>query len=392
MSIAALRPFVLHPSHFTLLVPVFLLLPRVVEGQAVAEPAQNAVAGARVFGEKGCIECHSVRGLGGRGGPDLAEVEARHSFEELAATMWNHVPRMAASMRERDVSPARVLPREAANLFAFLYTLDYFDPPGDAREGRTLFFDKQCVLCHQVGGVGGVVGPSLDFLGGYRSPIPVAAAMWNHGPAMAEEMRRRGVTRPTFTGRQLRDLIAYLESTSGIRPDESTYVLPGSAARGRDLFAAKGCAGCHGPQGRGGVGPSLAGRGSPEGLIDFAAAMWNKAPAMTREMSARGVTVPDLTASEMADIVAYLYAAGYFGGLGNAERGRLLLAEKGCASCHRLTGGAPALEPARYSTGAQAFAALINHLTVPGVGEREWTVLNGADVGHLVAFLTSPLR
>ena len=43
-----------------------------------------------------------------------------------------------------------------------------------------------------------------------------------------------------------------------------------------------------------------------------ASAMWNKAPAMTREMSARGVTIPDLNASEMADIVAYLYATGYF--------------------------------------------------------------------------------
>jgi mono/diheme cytochrome c family protein len=140
------------------------------------------------------------------------------------------------------------------------------------------------------------------------------------------------------------------------------------------------------------VGPALAGRGSPEGLIDFAAAMWNKAPAMTREMGARGVAVPDLSASEMADIVAYLYATGYFGGSGNAERGRLVLGEKGCASCHRLTAGAPALEPARYATRTQAFAALINHVTVPGVEERDWPVLTGADVGNVAAFLTSPLR
>lgn len=397
MSIVALQCSFLHSCSFlhprvSLPGLLVLLLPSLVMAQGIAEPAQSAVAGARVFGDKGCVECHSVRGLGGRGGPDLAQVAARHSFYELAATMWNHVPRMAASMRERGVSPARVLPRDAANLFAFLYTLDYFDPPGDAREGRTLFFDKQCVLCHQVGGIGGVVGPSLDFLGGYRSPIPVAAAMWNHGPAMAEEMRRRGVTRPTFTGRQLRDLIAYLESTSGIQADESTYVLPGRAGAGRELFAAKGCAGCHGPQGRGGVGPALAGRGSPEGLIDFAAAMWNKAPAMTREMGARGVAVPDLSASEMADIVAYLYAAGYFAGFGRADQGRQLLGQKGCASCHRLAGGAPALEPARYATETQAFAALINHVTVPGVAEQDWAVLTGADVGHLVAYLTSPLR
>ncbi len=366
-----------------------LLVPTLVAAQGMVEPAQNAVAGAQVYGERGCVGCHAVRGLGGRGGPDLAQVEGRHSPNELAATMWNHIPRMAASMRERGMAPARILPRDAGNLFAFLYTLDYFDPPGDASEGRALFLDKQCVMCHQVGGVGGVVGPSLDFLGGYRSPIPVAAAMWNHGPAMAREMAARGITRPTFTGRQLRDLIAYLESTAGVPADESTYVLPGRAAVGRSLFTSKGCAGCHGPQGRGAIGPALAGRGSPGGLIDFAAAMWNKAPAMTREMSARGVTIPDLNASEMADIVAYLYATGYFSGSGSPDRGRRLLGEKECSGCHRVEGAAPALDPARYATGTQAFAALFNHITLPEIEDRDWTVLTGEDVGHLVSYLTS---
>ena len=392
MSTAAFQRVRIPVWRVAILSLTLLFLPTLTEGQVVPEPAQNAVAGARVFGTQGCVECHSVRGLGGREGPDLAEVPARHSFYELAATMWNHVPPMVAHRRERRSSASRILPREAGDLFAFLYTLDYFDPPGDAREGRTLFFDKRCVMCHQVEGVGGVVGPSLDFLGGYRSPIPVAAAMWNHGPAMAEEMRARGVTRPTFTGRQLRDLIAYLESTSGAPPDESTYVLPGRAGVGRELFAAKGCAACHGLQGRGRVGPALAGRGSPEGLIDFAAAMWNKAPAMTREMSARGVAVPDLSASEMADIVAYLYAVGYFGPSGNVESGRQLLGVKGCTSCHVLGGPARVLEPARLSTGAQVFAAMMNHMAIPGVEDREWTTLTGGDVAHLVSYFTAPSR
>jgi mono/diheme cytochrome c family protein len=159
---------------------------------------------------------------------------------------------------------------------------------------------------------------------------------------------------------------------------------------GKELFADKSCATCHGSQGRGGVGPALAGHRSPGGLIDFAAAMWNKAPAMTREMSARGVAVPELTASEMADIVAYLYATGYFAGSGNAERGRQLLSVKGCASCHVVGGTAPVLDPARYSTGTQVFAAMWNHTAIPAVGDREWPSLTGADVANLVSYLTSP--
>jgi len=389
MSTAPFPRSRIHPTRVVALGLVLSSVPALSRGQGIPEPAQNAVAGAQVFGSRGCIVCHSVRGLGGRSGPDLGEVPARHSFNQLAATMWNHLPRMAAQMRARKVAASRILPREAGDLFAYLYTLDYFDPPGNAGEGRRLFFDKQCVVCHQVGGVGGVVGPSLDFLGGYRSPIPVAAAMWNHGPAMAEQMRARGVTRPTFTGRQLGDLTAFLQSTLGVPPDESTHVLPGRAETGRELFSGKGCATCHGSQGRGGVGPSLAGRGSPEGMMDFAARMWNKAPAMTREMGARGVSIPELSAAEMADIVAYLYVMGYFAGSGNVESGSRLLGEKGCTSCH-VAGKAPVLSRGLYASGTQVFAAMWNHAAISGVENREWPSLTGGDIANLVSYLTSP--
>lgn len=379
----------IHPLRVVALALVLWSFPVLSLGQAVPQPPQNAVAGAQVFGSRGCVECHSVRGLGGRSGPDLGEISARHSFNELAATMWNHVPRMAAQMRERKFPASRILPREAGDLFAYLYTLDYFDAPGNPGQGRTLFFEKQCVVCHQVGGIGGVVGPSLDFLGGYRSPIPVAAAMWNHGPAMAEQMRARDVTRPTFSGRELEDLIAFLRSTMGVPTDESTYVLPGHAEVGRQLFSAKACATCHGPQGGGGVGPALAGRGSPQGMIDFAARMWNKAPAMIREMTARGVSVPELTAGEMADIVAYLYEMGYFAGSGNAGRGARLLDERGCNGCH-VAGAAPVPGAGIYISAPQVFAAMWNHVMIPAVEDRQWPSLTEADVADLVSHLTTP--
>lgn len=380
-------PSPLVPTAWVLL----LFLPTVTLAQRAPDPAQNATAGARVFGSKGCVECHSIRGLGGREAPDLGEVQTRRSFYELAATLWNHVPSMAVRLRQRSLPSIRLLPREAGDLVAFLYTLDYFDAPGDVDEGSKLFLDKNCVMCHQVQGVGGVIGPNLDFLGGYRSPIPVATAMWNHGPAMAEEMRARGISRPSFTGRQLRDLVAYLESTSGVPPDESTYVLPGRGSVGRELFGSKGCATCHGTVGQGGVGPRLAGRGSPRSLVDFAAAMWNKAPAMTREMRTRSIPIPELRPSEMADIVAYLYAVGYFAETGNPARGRLLLREKGCVGCH-VAGQVPLLEPARYGSAVEVFAAMWNHVGIQGVDQRHWPAITGADMAHLVSYFTAPPR
>ena len=87
-------------SGLGLYVAVLLLcVPRVVAAQ-VPELGQDPIAGSAVFGAKGCIECHAVNGLGGTYGPDLGRIGRRGSFNELAATMWNHVPLMRAGMSE----------------------------------------------------------------------------------------------------------------------------------------------------------------------------------------------------------------------------------------------------------------------------------------------------
>lgn len=361
--------------------------------QVLPEPTQNAAAGSRVFGARGCGDCHSIRGLGGGSAPDLARPGSPRSFYDLTAALWNHAPRIAALGGAG--RSARLSSREAGDLAAFLYTVDYFDPPGNAGRGRDLFTEKRCVMCHQAGGVGGVVGPSLDFVGQYRSPIPVAATMWNHGPAMAEEMRARGIERPTFTGPELLDLVAFLESVAAARPVVSMAALPGVAGTGRRLFAEKRCGQCHGAAGGGGIGPSLVARAARGSLIDFAAAMWNKAPSMTREMAARGMVQPTLDGAEMAHIVAFLYSIRYFGEAGSAPRGRALVGEKGCASCHasgaRGARAAPPLGQREYGTPAEVAAALYRHARVsdPAV---PWPKLTGPEAADLTAWLLEASR
>ena len=61
--------------------------------------------------------------------------------------------------------------REAGDLFAYLFTLGYFDARGDRSRGAAVFEDGRCVMCHQVRGVGGVVGPVLDRVGARAAPI-----------------------------------------------------------------------------------------------------------------------------------------------------------------------------------------------------------------------------
>lgn len=365
--------------------------------QPLFSPTQDPLAGSRVFRAKGCATCHAVNGVGGQVGPDLGRLPGPRSFYDLAAAMWNHLPRMTERMRQLGITRPRLDPREAGNFIAYLSTLNYFDPPGNAQAGRRLFVDKKCVVCHQVAGTGGVVGPNLDFLAQYGTPIFIAKAMWNHGPTMAEAMRARGIKRPTFEGSELLDLMAYLKSVSSASPEESVYVLSGRVDDGRRVFVNKQCVQCHSIAGQaGGVGPELAGRGRPWSLLQFAAAMWNKAPAMLEAMKTRNVEIPQLRAEDMADLVAYLYSVQYFAVPGDARRGREVAAAKGCLGCHSVhgVGGKVAGDLAR-AKGLDSPAGVVSALWNHSVGtEREaegrkgsWPELRAGEMADLVSFL-----
>ena len=78
------------------------------------------------------------------------------------------------------------------------------------------------------------------------------------------------------------------------------------------------------------MGPDLAERGLHKSLTEFAAAMWNKIPAMIAAMKAKGIAAPQLQPQEMADIVAYLYSVRYFADPGDPRRGEQLVTAKGC--------------------------------------------------------------
>jgi mono/diheme cytochrome c family protein len=369
----------------------------VVSAQPVLSPSQDPLAGSRVFGSKGCVKCHSVNGVGGKVAPDLARTMRPRSFVDLATAMWNHLPNMTDRMKQLGIARPQLDAKEAGDLVGFLYTLNYFDPPGNADAGKRLFSDKRCIVCHTVRGAGGVVGPNLDHLQQFRSPIFVASAMWNHGPQMAEKMKERGIERPTFTAKELRDLIAYLAPATGGPEEGPLYVLPGRAESGRQLFAEKRCVECHAVGGAGGrVGPDLVERGVRQSPTEFAATIWNKAPAMAAAMQSRGIALPQLTPEQMADIVAYLYSVRYFAS-GNVQQGYGVASQKGCLNCHALRGErgktASDLTKAKGLDSPPAvLAALWNHtLVTPTVSGKklDWPGFTPQEMADLIAMLQS---
>ena len=362
-------------------------------------PAWAMLAGWDVFAKKGCGQCHSLRGAGPVTGPDLGRITTGTSFFDIGAAMWNHLPRMGERMRAARIDRPTLTAREMADLTAFVFTAQYYDEQGNPRAGERLFKAKACVQCHAVGGGGGSDGPPLDTMKRANSPVLVAAAMWNHGPAMAEAMKAKGVARPALSPADLLDLIAYIVSTARDPGGETAQVVPGTPAHGEKLFGERHCATCHAVNGKGGrVGPALGPARHHVSLTAFAARMWNHGPAMWAKMKERGLEPPMLTGQDMADVLAYLFSAHYFDQRASAGRGSALVRDRGCTACHAVRGdGGKAAADFATSTvvgsPASLLAAMWNH--GPRMDAKAeamavvWPVLRGQDLADIAAYLGS---
>jgi cytochrome c551/c552 len=357
--------------------------------QAIPTPAQSISAGSRVYGAKGCGECHAVNGIGGTIGPDFAQLGTRSQFA-IAAAMWNHLPQMAARFAAAAATPPRLDSWEAADLLAFLFWAASATPAGDPAAGRRLFTERGCITCHQVEHVGGVLGPALDGAASRLAAIDLAAALWNHSGAMSEEMRRRGVARPALSGADIQHLVAFFGAGAPGSERARVNVLSGDPESGRALFRDRGCARCH--QGSAGqAGPNL-GATAQRDPMAFAAAMWNKSPRMIAAMRAADVAVPRLSGEEMADLTAYLGTLRYLNGTGSAARGAEAARAGGCVGCHTIQGrgagpGGALDRMPHIGTRAAVIAALWNHVGQPAATmQARWQSLSPGQVADLVAF------
>src|SRR5678815_2391951 len=66
----------------------------------------SSVRGAGLFQSKGCVDCHSFAGAGGKTAPDLAQNSERiRTPIQLATALWNHAPRMWRAQQAQQVRP-----------------------------------------------------------------------------------------------------------------------------------------------------------------------------------------------------------------------------------------------------------------------------------------------
>lgn len=117
------------------------------------------------------------------------------------------------------------------------------------------------------------------------------------------------------------------------------------AAEGKALFAAKGCAACHGPEGKASMAgtPHLAGQNAAyllRQMTEIADGTRNTPPVKPMKPVIAKTSAEDRKA--LADwLAAQPSAPSAAGDLAKAEKGELLFEENGCIGCHGANGAKP---------------------------------------------------
>jgi cytochrome c2 len=346
-------------------------------------PAADAQRGAEFFRTELCINCHSIRGEGGHVGPDLGRrLDRNYTPAGLASRMWNHAPVMWEAMKRQNIPLPSVSADQAADLFAFFYSVRYFDRPGEAERGKRVFESKHCKECHSIT-VAGDHGPGtpVERWESLTDPMLLVDRMWNHSDLMKGEMEKRGISWPRLSSQELDDLLVYLQNLPQTRSEKLTFTMP-SGEEGAGLFKDKGCVNCH----KGAL--ALESRLRDRTLTDVASAMWNHNPEMQKPH-------PQLTPDEMRQLLVYIWAKQFFQTRGDAASGRKVFETRACVSCHDdPSSGAPTLgKPSEPYSASTMVSVLWRHgpTMLEKMKERHvpWPQLTQTDMANLIAYLNS---
>lgn len=378
-----------------LLVAAALLALPILRAQEEGVLPGDARRGAQLFKQHRCVECHSFRGEGGKIAPDLGRRSARdYTPAMLSAVMWNHAPTMWKMMEQKGITVPALSGQEVADLFAHFYSIQYFEKPGDAAEGKKTFEERKCSRCHALRGDQPSVGPAVVRWEAVADPIEWAAKMWNHSAGMYDQMKKDRVSWPRLSGEELSDLLVYLKNLPETRSAQADFRVA-NAKQGEQVFGNKGCGNCHtlGTAAPGKINLLARGRTSPA-LLDFVAAMWNHAPDMHARATSAGVATPKFGGSEMNDLVGYLFWTRYFQFQGNPAAGRRVFVSKGCVTCHEMKAVPSAPDLSRIKgqvTPVFMGSTLWKH--GPKMYEllkqqgRPWPQFTGAQMLNLIAYL-----
>ena len=331
-------------------------------------PGADVLArGKKLFLENGCLGCHVVRGTGGTLGPELTRqgLKTKHEYDfthvegERTERTW---------LREHFVAPERVSPGskmpaldldedDLTALISFTMALTGLEFPalyqsldsiaefkGKRRPmDGALAYAALCSSCHGAAGEGRELRQFEEATPPLHSPDFLAVA----SPQMLKLTVRNGRSgrlMPAWTAEQaglteaeLDGLVEYVRSWRPVAPSyAATAAVDGDEELGRRLYPSR-CGICHGPDGKGGIGPSLNNQ-------DFLAVASDKFLFRTMVDGRENTAMPSwsgLSAREVAGLLTLMRSwqtvpaalPSFELNKGDAEEGESMFAGM-CAGCH----------------------------------------------------------
>ncbi len=314
-----------------------------------ASSRQGKVRRGRAYYQGLCANCHGGSGEGGLGNALRPETFlALASDDFLARTIvegrpgtampaWRHLSTQAVSDLLAYLRSWQSKPPSLAEVEEKLQSVDH----GTLAAAGKHIFRGNCAGCHGTSGEG-ALGPALN------GPNIVSSVDTRYLYRAISE-GRPGTAMPSWramTAYKQASLIAYLRSWQPEIPALKPVTLRGDPMVGEVHFL-RSCAGCHGSEGQGGMGPQLLNSVFIDSVSDATLLEWighgRKGTAMRGFLpEAFGVTRMDR--EDIADVVAWMREAGSRGqplikreGTGDAVLGGELFAGN-CAACHGVHG------------------------------------------------------
>ena len=218
--------------------------------------------GRHLFETQGCRGCHKLNGVGGSIGPDLSEEGAslrppewleKHFLAPNAVSAGSAMPNFHFTPEQARALTYYMLSLTNQDMGTYYSSVRLIPSPG---YGRELFVEKNCIACHNVGGVGAKTGP--DLLGVTQRHSPE----WLDEQLVNPQLVYPGSTMPEYDleTNARKALLAFMTTAT---TDDAKLILSGrkSALKPEDVaieagkqdFARFGCVGCHGTELQGGV-------------------------------------------------------------------------------------------------------------------------------------------
>lgn len=218
--------------------------------------------GRRLFETEGCHGCHKLNGVGGSIGPDLSEEGANHRSPQwlerhfLAPNLLSAgsaMPNFHFTHEQARALTYYMLSLTSADMGSYYASEQLIPSPA---YGREIFVEKNCIVCHSVGGVGAKTGPDLLAVTKRHS------LGWLDEQLVNPQFVYPGSSMPEYDleNNARKALVAFLSSAT---PQDAQEILShkgnvltpedAAVAAGQQDFARFGCAGCHGTELQGGV-------------------------------------------------------------------------------------------------------------------------------------------